>query len=61
MDRSQQAKGLICEYRQRMQHLAQKELQRALQKLAQGENQQHVLSEFGERLVNKLTIIPVPA
>ncbi|MFT4058900.1 MAG: glutamyl-tRNA reductase [Legionella sp.] len=53
--RSLKAKKILCDYRTQMQHLAQKELQRALKKLSAGHSQQLVLNEFSERLVNKLT------
>lgn len=56
--RSLSAKGIICDYRNHMQHLAQQELQRALQKLSSGKCQYSVLTEFSERLVNKLTHNP---
>lgn len=52
---SLQAKDLICNYRSHMQTLAQQELQRAQEKLLAGTGQERVLSEFCERLVNKLT------
>jgi len=58
LHRSLRAKKVICDYRNQMQDLAQLELQRALQKLAAGECQYNVLSEFSERLVNKLTHTP---
>ncbi|MFY7698212.1 MAG: glutamyl-tRNA reductase [Legionella sp.] len=57
-DRSRLANGVICDYRSQMQELAQIELQRAIQKLAAGECQVNVLTEFSERLVNKLTHTP---
>ncbi|AHE66385.1 glutamyl-tRNA reductase [Legionella oakridgensis] len=56
--RSLRAKDVICDYRQQMQELAQQELQRAMQKLAAGHCQYNVLSEFSERLLNKLTHAP---
>ncbi len=56
--RSRQADELICDYRTQMQHLAQQELQRALQQLSAGHCQHQVLSQFSERLVNKLTHQP---
>ncbi|MBI2785844.1 MAG: glutamyl-tRNA reductase [Legionella longbeachae] len=56
--RSLKAKKVICDYRNQMQVLAQKELQRALKKLSAGQCQQNVLNEFSERLVNKLTHNP---
>lgn len=58
MQRSLKAKKVICDYRTQMQHLAQKELQRALKKLSAGHCQHTVLHEFSERLVNKLTHSP---
>jgi glutamyl-tRNA reductase len=56
--RAQRANTVICDYRNHMQDLAQHELQRATQKLALGQCQYSVLSEFCERLVNKLTHMP---
>lgn len=56
--RSLNAKKVICDYRAQMEHLAQKELQRAFKKLSAGQCQQSVLNEFSERLVNKLTHNP---
>lgn len=56
--RSLRANNIICDYRAQMQDLAQLELQRAMQKLSSGQCQQHVLTEFSERLVNKLTHLP---
>lgn len=56
--RSLRAKDVICDYRTRMQDLAQLELQRAIQKLSTGQCQLSVLTEFSERLVNKLTHKP---
>ncbi|MEI8210330.1 MAG: glutamyl-tRNA reductase, partial [Methylococcales bacterium] len=52
------AKDAICDYRSQMKELAQLELQRALQKLSIGQCQYSVLTEFSERLVNKLTHAP---
>ncbi len=56
--RSLQAKDVICDYRSHMQDLAELELQRAMQKLSTGQCQYSVLTEFSERLVNKLTHRP---
>ena len=56
--RSLRAKDLICDYRDQMHHLAQLELQRAIQKLSAGQCQYTVLTEFSKRLVNKLTHKP---
>lgn len=56
--RSLKANTLICDYRNQMQDLAQQELQRALQKLSAGQHPQNVLTEFSDRLVNKLTHTP---
>lgn len=56
--RSLKAKTIICNYRHQMQHLAQQELQRAMQKISSGKCQYSVLEEFSERLVNKLTHMP---
>lgn len=58
VQRSRKAKKVICDYRTQMQHLAQKELQRALKRLSAGHCQHTVLNEFSERLVNKLTHNP---
>lgn len=57
--RSLRAKDLICDYRTQMKNVAQLELQRAIQKLSTGQCQQTVLTEFSERLVNKLTHKPM--
>ncbi|MGL6030093.1 MAG: glutamyl-tRNA reductase [Legionella sp.] len=59
--RSLKAKDLICDYRSQMQSLAQQELQRALKKISAGVQHDTVLSEFSERLVNKLTHSPTTA
>jgi glutamyl-tRNA reductase len=56
--RSLKANQVICDYRNHMQDLAQKELVRALKKLSLGQCQHLVLNEFSERLVNKLTHSP---
>ena len=56
--RSLRAKDVICDYRLQMQNLAQLELQRAIQKLSSGQCQVSVLTEFSDRLVNKLTHRP---
>ncbi len=56
--RSLRANNVICDYRTQMQDLAQLELQRAIQKLTTGQCQYTVLTEFSERLVNKLTHRP---
>lgn len=58
MHRSLKTKALICNYRDKMQDLAQQELQRALNKLDFNAAQQAVLNEFSQRLVNKLTHQP---
>ncbi|HHF7367350.1 TPA: glutamyl-tRNA reductase [Legionella bozemanae] len=52
------AKNLICDYRNQMHHLAQKELEQALKKLSAGLCQQRILNELSERLVNQLVNIP---
>jgi len=57
-NRSLRAKNVICDYRSQMKSLAHSELERALKKLSNGQNQQTVLTEFSERLVNKLTHNP---
>ena len=56
--RSLRAKDAICNYRTQMQTLAQEELKRAMQKLSTGHCQFSVLTEFSERLINKLTHTP---
>lgn len=56
--RSLKAKNVIRDYRSQMQQIAQQELQRAIQKLSMGKCQYSVLTEFSERLVNKLTHTP---
>lgn len=56
--RTLRAKEVICEYRNQMQAAAHQELQRAIKKLNQGENQHQVLEQFSERLVKKLTHAP---
>jgi len=56
--RSLKANDVIRDYRNQMQKLAQQELQRAMQKLSTGKCQYSVLTEFSERLVNKLTHSP---
>ena len=56
--RALRAKDLICNYRNTMQSLADFELQRALQKLAKGQEQIDVFNEFSQRLINKFSHIP---
>lgn len=56
--RSLRAKDLICHYRASMETLAQSELQRALQQLANGESQLDVLTEFSQRLIQKFIHTP---
>jgi glutamyl-tRNA reductase len=56
--RSLKANSVICNYRELMHHLAQEELQRALNKLAAGQSQLSVLNEFTDRLVNKCIHFP---
>ncbi|WP_058518048.1 glutamyl-tRNA reductase [Legionella parisiensis] len=56
--RALKAKNLICDYRNQMHHLAQKELEQALKKLSSGLCQQSVLNELSERLVSQLMNIP---
>jgi glutamyl-tRNA reductase len=56
--RSYKARDLICDYREFMQQLANQELEKALQRLSLGQCQQTVLTEFSQRLVNKLTHLP---
>lgn len=57
-NRSLAAKDLICNYREQMRDLTQSELKRAMQKLNAGQSETHVLNEFSERLLNKLTHQP---
>ena len=59
LHRTQQAKHLICNYRDHMQTLAEQELKRSLSKLSAGTDQETVLQELCNRLVNKLTHYPV--
>jgi glutamyl-tRNA reductase len=56
--RSQNAKELICHYRQQMRQLTQQEVELAQKKLSAGHNQLAVLNEFSERLLHKLTHHP---
>lgn len=56
--RSLKAKEVICHYRSEMQELAHQELQRAMQKITSGHCQERVLTEFSERLINKLIHAP---
>ena len=56
--RSQKANHMICEYRNKMDELAQHELQRAFKKILAGQNQEQVLHELANRLVNKLVHQP---
>jgi glutamyl-tRNA reductase len=56
--RSLRAKDAICNYRQQMHTLGQKELKRAQAKLLAGFNQDEVLQELCDRLVNKLSHKP---
>lgn len=55
MHRSKRVATMICDYREKMQNLAQQELQRAIQRLSAGDCQYNVLNEFCNRLVKKLT------
>lgn len=57
-NRSLRANHAICDYRNQMQTLAQNELKRAMQQLSAGQCQFNVLSEFSERLINKITHMP---
>lgn len=57
-ERSSKANEVISDYRNQMKSLAEQELIRAQQKLSLGKCQHHVLAEFSERLVNKLTHLP---
>lgn len=56
--RSLKANKVICDYRNKMNKLAQDELQRTLNKLAAGQDQKAALTELSERLINKLTHHP---
>ncbi len=56
--RSLKANDTICDYRNQMRSLARAELERAVQKLSNGQCQELVLNEFSERLLNKLTHSP---
>lgn len=49
------ATDMICTYRQQMQKLAQPELERAQKNLQKGHCTHQVLSEFSQRLINKLS------
>lgn len=53
-----EAQNLICDYRANMQALAKIEVDRAQQKLANGQCQHQVLAELADRLINKLTHYP---
>jgi glutamyl-tRNA reductase len=53
--RVREATNIICEYREKMQALAEYELQRATQKITSGQCQTAVMREFSDRLINKLT------
>ncbi len=59
--RSLKANTVICDYRNKMQELAQKELARTLKKLASGQDHHNALTEFSERLLNKLIHYPTTA
>lgn len=52
------ANSSICDYRNQMQQITNLEVERALQKLAQGDCNQSVFTEFSQRLFNKLTHMP---
>jgi glutamyl-tRNA reductase len=56
--RSLKAKSVICEYRNKMEELAQQELERTLKKLKAGTDHHETLTEFSTRLINKLTHYP---
>lgn len=56
--RSLKANDVICDFRTQMQDLAAIELERATQKLNNGQCQYAVLSEFSERLLKKLMHLP---
>ena len=57
-NRSLQANEIICHFRSQMQELAQTEIERAQQKMANGQCQTSVMNEFASRLINKLTHNP---
>lgn len=56
--RSLKANHVISDFRAQMKDLADSELQRAKQKLNNGQCQFSVLHEFSERLINKLMHLP---
>lgn len=56
--RSLKANSVICDYRSKMKELAQQELERTLKKLAAGQSHHESLTEFSERLMNKLIHYP---
>lgn len=56
--RSLRAQDVIVSYREQMQKLAEQEMQIALARLQQGQAGQDVLTEFTDRLVNKLIHSP---
>ena len=58
LHRKKQAHTVICDYRQHMRHLGQRELLRAKQRLAQGQSQDDVMQQLCDRLINKLTHRP---
>lgn len=55
---SLQAKAMICDFRIQMQELAHFELSKAFKKLARGDCKYEVLTEFSDKLVNKLIHAP---
>jgi glutamyl-tRNA reductase len=58
INRARQTKHIICNYRQRMQQLANVELTHAINQINIGKDPATVLSEFSEKLINKLTHKP---
>lgn len=56
--RALRAKNVICNYRERMQSLADEELKRAKAHLAKGLDQEQVLLDFSRRLLDKLSHHP---
>ena len=58
LHRERQAVDVICDYRASMQALTAKELERAKQKLSDGQCQYRVMSELSDRLLKKLTHTP---
>lgn len=53
-----EAQHVICDYRERMQSLANEELKRAKAKLRAGLDQEKILNEFSQRMLDKLAHHP---